>query len=78
MFQSGESEDDMQKSKKGTLNLRDLLRGALFGSSGPLLTLLGIMASGHPPTKEQLAFALWSFAGSFGAYLIKHIPEGDK
>jgi hypothetical protein len=65
----------MEKSAKGELNLRDVLRGALFGSVGALLPIFGVLATGKFDEKV-LVTSLLSFIGTFGAYLIKNFGEG--
>lgn len=68
----------MEKSKKGHLNYRDLLRGGFFASAGTLLSVAGILVAGSVPSWADTRAAVLSFAGTFMVYLIKHIPEGDK
>lgn len=68
----------MEKSKKGKLNTRDLLRGGLFASAGAFLSVVGVLSSGAVPSFADVRASILSFVGTFLLYLIKNLPEGEK
>lgn len=67
----------MEKSKKGKLNKRDFFRGALFASAGALTPICTMLIAGQIDSKIIVTSVL-AFAGTFGMYVIKNLPEGEK